>query len=66
MRTSLHRRIVVAYRLRLLGSADSLLWAVSLHTKQSFRLFGACYDFATLSQQKAWLLALMLLIQDQQ
>jgi hypothetical protein len=27
---ALHRRIVAAYRLRMLGSAVSLLWAVSL------------------------------------
>ena len=46
MRTSLHRRIVVGYRLGILGSADSLLWAVSLRQKPSFRRFLPCYDFA--------------------
>ena len=45
MRTSLHRRIVAAYHLDTLGSADSLLWAVSLR-KNSYQLFLACYDFA--------------------
>ena len=36
---SRHRRIVVVCRLRLLGSANSLLWAVSLvqNDTQSFR-----------------------------
>ena len=37
--TFLHHRIVVAYRLRLLGSANSLLWAVSLHQKQHSVVF---------------------------
>ena len=36
---SLHRRIVVAYRLRRLGSANSLLWAVSLRQKQHSVVF---------------------------
>ena len=31
---ALHRRIVVCSRLRLLGSAYSLLWAVSLRQKR--------------------------------
>ena len=44
MRTSLHRRIVVIFR--LFGSADSLLWAVSLRQKPSFRRFLPCYDIA--------------------
>ena len=35
----LHRRIVVAYRLRRLGSANSLLWAVSLRQKQHSVVF---------------------------
>ena len=46
MRTSLHRRIVVGYRLGTLGSADSLLRAVSLRQKPSFRRFLPCYDLA--------------------
>ena len=33
------RRIVIAYRLRQLGSADSLLWAVSLRQKQHSVVF---------------------------
>jgi len=36
---SLHRRIVVACRLRRLGSANSLLWAVSLRQKQHSVVF---------------------------
>ena len=52
MRTSLHRRIVAVYRLDTLGSACSLLPAVS-RRKNSYQLFYACYDFATPSRQSA-------------
>ena len=38
-----HRRIVAAYRLGTLGSASSLLWAVSLREKSPFRRFFSCY-----------------------
>ncbi len=40
---SLHRRIVVAYRLRRLGSANSLLWAVSLRQKQHSVVFNSLH-----------------------
>ena len=49
-----HRRIVVAFRLRLLGSANSLLWAVSASKKQFSTVFSCLPVGSTKEKQRAF------------